>query len=260
MDENSLFEKLISNQYTLEDKKNSTLEFVLDNHRTLAKKSFWMYKKLKSLGSNLEDTSNFESKYLQSWIVYYLSASLLTTNNKQLGISNNEPTLYITYHFPEYPLLGEFVNKYDILTMVASDSLWLSNFIKDEANLYNFRSPKLSSKLVRAFKERKSILAMFDYCYETSRSITSNFLGIEVKTPYAILILAKRHNYKVKFIYDNNGFYIKECPEDNYLALTQTINNLITERIYKNPAQWLLWPSLDTRWTFNDEKIYNTSL
>ena len=256
INEKKLIEQLLFDELSNENKKIITVDFVMNNYEKLSKKSLWVLNKLISMGVNFNKIENFRANFYRSWVLYYLNASSVNKQACQINFNHDTPTLYLTFHFPKYPLLMNFANTHDLLIIVANDSIWMSHFIENKSNLYNFRAKKLSSKLPDAFRKKKSILAMFDYCYESSRYITSNFLGINVKSPYAILLLAKRFNYKIKFLSYSNGFNADTCSFENISMLTQDINNLISEEIYNHPSNWLLWASLDTRWLLNDENIY----
>lgn len=221
----------------------------------LIKKALWSYyhfiKKIDFPFVELD----FEKHFATNWERFNQYA----TSDKKLpeNPTLNNGTLYLCWHFPEYPLLLKSIAKGDILILVADNSEWIVNSISEE-KIYNFKESSFNSKLIHALKRKIPIICMFDYYYSSSKYIISDFLGYPSKTPYGIIKLALLFEYSINLITDNkdtSGILINDIGLNSLQKTIDFINKKIETAILEIPSRWLLWPSIDNRWQNVDYEL-----
>ena len=198
---------------------------------------------------------DFEKHFANSWEQFNQYA--ISDKKTPEDFTLNNATLYLCWHFPEYPLLLKSVAKSDMLILVADNSEWIINSISEE-KIYNFRESNFKSKLIHSFKKRIPIICMFDYYYSSSKYIISNFLGYPSKTPYGVIKLALLFEYSISLITDKKETSIIPVNEIDLNSLQKTIdfiNKKIETSILEIPSRWLLWPSIDNRWQNVDYEL-----
>jgi hypothetical protein len=239
--------------WTINEQQKECMQFLAGYH-ALARKASWAYNHYLRVTGNHPDSdpSSFIEQYLQSWCDFLLNAATGHTlrDIKEPPLNYNHQLL-IGWHCPEYPLWLPYASRHDILVLIARPDTWMSKIVGGK-HLYFFRAQKLSSTLPRAFREGKPVFAMMDYCYNETVSINADFLGYPAKTPAGLLYLAQRYKYEIVFLTMRGRLGIaKDCfPADSYQIeeCAVRINKLIENEILRQPARWLLWPSVDNRW------------
>lgn len=216
------------------------------------------YRFVRRHGSVVYDR-HFKSKFIDSWcqfIINAISGATPTAAASDVQAGNcfdchDRPTLYLCWHFPEYPLIMERLIEKRIVTVVAKNAAWMQRLHECDLTA-NFRSVSGRHKLHKHFKYRSSILAMIDYCYEETKSEITPFLGVLCRTPAGIIRRCMLLNYRIVVISCEEGCFIAEEinnreNRDNINHVLTEINSRVSVRISRNPARWLLWPSLASR-------------
>lgn len=225
---------------------SSRYQSISEDELKLADKALWAYYHfIKRTDARLVEI-DFKSNYLKSCQDFSFNA---ISSNTTVNLSFDSNTLYLCWHYPEYPILIRSFPKHDILVLIADDANWITDILPDDV-VFNFRKPSLSKKLINAFRQGIPVGCMFDYCYPTSKSLLSNFLGYPSRTPFGIIKLACMFNYSIVLItYEDQFRFERVSSESNsYPILIDSINKKIENAILKCPSRWLLWPSINNRW------------
>lgn len=191
----------------------------------------------------------FHGAFLDAWVEYYLYAAH-ARQVPDLPFELRPRTIWFTCHQPEIPLMFPLIRARGILSLLAQTPDWMVDRI-GPANLLAFREVGASVRLLRAFQEGRSIGAMLDYCYDETRAVTAPFLGFECRTPAGLLTLACRFEYDLALLDVSEGvpkiLSLRPAtgPVEHLAAL---LNAELSAIIWREPARWLLWPSLDRRW------------
>lgn len=216
----------------------------------LAKKAQWAYYHFLRRSEVEEVEESFMEGYLRSWFEFYRNASIASGKSID-NIDCYEKSLFVLWHFPEYPLLTQFVAEHNILALVADRSDWMTQAMGEE-NQYHFRNGQLSTKLIAALKNGRPVCAMLDYHYDTSKHVWSNFMSYPARTPFGIIKLAQLHGYTIKLVSKREAeLGIITQIDTSLFSLQEIIDNInhqIEKEILLHPSQWLLWPSIDRRW------------
>lgn len=164
----------------------------------------------------------------------------------------SKPYLFILWHFPEYPLLMPRLIERRILTLTAQDSMWLAP-LRDAGLSFNFRCQKSLRPLVDTFKRKQSLAAMLDHHYPGTRSRLVGFMSSLCRTPSGIIELAMQYDYNIALITVESGQSssqdIQYTKGESVDAVLCRLNDEITRSILLDPYRWLLWPSLNSRFS-----------
>lgn len=217
-------------------------------NESLARKAQWCYSHVVN-SFDSANSSNLEQGFLAGWIEYYLGAAglraLLTPTWRM-----SSATLYVCWHMPEYPRVLEWVVKQDALILAAREAAWMRR-IAGKQGMANFMSGERFA-IIEAIRESRSIVTMLDYWYAGTRSVESRFLGSNCYTACGIVQLALNNGYSICLLSISADGRVTEEPmpiSSNLQALIDAINAGLSQCIMEDPARWLLWPSLDRRWS-----------
>lgn len=191
----------------------------------------------------------FVAGYLDSCYRNAIQAAETAPSTLKVSLEGGSRVLYLCWHFRDYPCIRAAVLARNALILVAKDA----DFMKDLADAgltFNFRTSKSMFNLLRAMRNGRPIVAMFDYCYEGTRQDVIEFLSYPVKTPTGILRLAHMFGYEARVIGPVGGGVgtvgvFREIKDERKSALA--INSCIGNNILQNPVEWLMWPALDQR-------------
>ena len=231
-------------------KQNELWEEFKPSMTTFARKAEWAYRHYLKKTHQTNFEQNFKDDFLNSWYQFYLN-TIYRVEQFEPPNENLQKTVFIGWHFPEYPRLAEMVDQMNILVLIASEHSWLLENMKEE-NVLLFRKEGVSSKLIRALANHRPIYAMLDYCYSTSQSLDVDFLGYPAKTPFGLIKLAIKYGYQFRFVnMRDKELVIKkfEGPDQSDVHdVLEFYNKEIEAAIMEAPSRWLLWPSVDNRW------------
>ncbi|MBJ2157936.1 hypothetical protein [Variovorax sp. IB41] len=221
-----------------------------DKSSPMVRKAFKNYKIVTNrLGSGYLDESDFINGYLNSCYKNAEQAAGTAISSRAVNLEGGSKTLYLCWHFRDYPTLRPILLAHKAIILVARDADWLED-LTSAGLTFNFRSGKPISKLVREMRNGTPIVAMFDYCYEETKQEIVNFLSYPVRTPIGILKLGKLFNYEIRVlgpVKKDIGTLSHFKEINNVSALATTINSEISNAILRNPTEWLMWPALDQR-------------
>lgn len=165
--------------------------------------------------------------------------------------SRPDGMLFACWHFPEYPILLEAASRTNTLVLVASEHAWMEH-LRRQGCLLCFRSGQFSGALGRAFRARRPVFAMLDYCYESSRHVVADFLSYPARTPVGVLRLAARSDYRIGLVSVRGRTLrvVQTIPTAGRAVeeIAGDLNAGIAREILRRPARWLLWPAVTQRW------------
>jgi len=167
----------------------------------------------------------------------------------KVELGNESPTLYVIWHFPEYPLLMHHLAKRNVIVAAAQDAEWLRP-LAQVGLVANFSRMEGLIALRRACEKGQSVAMMLDFCYEGTRNRVAKFLGLPCKTPSGLIELAHRFGLGVRLISISDNLICTELvpsfvnDADDCL---EWLNTKISGCIERDPTRWLLWPSLWSR-------------
>jgi hypothetical protein len=252
VDEDALVERLAQH---LDDEIAlvSILGPVLTEYANLARKAMWAASQVASNGSAPAPDADFAADWLTAWARFYVDAATASTGGSlEIDKSDPGPDLLLTWHHPAYPLLLRALGRIEGLALLAQPCAWMSAAAGAD-NVICFRAPGSPAAITRAFASGRHIAAMIDYCYDETAFVMSPFLGLPSRTPVGVLRLASRFGYRVKVLsWAGKRPYIAASIPAAGLApdrLANEVNEVISREIVADPTSWLLWPSLDRRWT-----------
>lgn len=159
-------------------------------------------------------------------------------------------TLFLGWHFPEWPRLASFVRKLQFVVLVADEGAIIRDLLPAE-NVLNFRA-KGAFRLLREMRSGRPVYAMMDYVYPETHAITAPFLGYPVRTPGGLFALAARHRYRIAFLRPSGDTVqiadVLDPARHSVESCAEWTNALLEQAILCSPARWLLWCSLPNRW------------
>jgi hypothetical protein len=159
-------------------------------------------------------------------------------------------TLFVGWHFPEYPLLMNYGARSNVLVLIARLTVWMKDF-EPSGCLFNFREAPSAKPLVQAFRSGRCVFAMMDHCYPETASVRSRLLDHPVRTPSGALKLAERFGYDVCFLSPrSSGIKVIDTFPARELGVegsAQRINDVLGREILRDPARWLMWINLPGR-------------
>jgi lauroyl/myristoyl acyltransferase len=124
---------------------------------------------------------------------------------------------------------------------------------------YSFRGVNGHSALEHRFREGQPIVAMIDYCYEGTSHVMADFLGYPARTPTGVFAFARRHEYRISVMTWRDGAIVVADSFDAASASievnVQRVNTTVEREILARPERWLLWPSVDRRWSGVDYEL-----
>lgn len=215
----------------------------------LLRKSYWCYLQVRQnfdLGPLLS-IDEFGDQQVDAFSVYYqLGAQFSLLPSSEY----TERILHVGWHFPEYPMLVSRLHGKGCHFLLAEATRWLGlipieNRIMFRSGLGDLR------KLYRTFRDGIPIACMLDYCYDGTQYIESSFLGSQCRTPIGALHLAKEHGYTVKLWKNPHEVDVSvDLQSTDVVMAAAAINQAIGSQIALDPARWLLWASLDRRWSW----------
>ena len=223
-----------------------------DEHEQLARKARWALERARARGCSFERTASFEEGYLAAWSDFYLYAAHAHGGARLLAPDVEPGTVYLTWHMPEYPLLLGHLRRFAPLVLIAQDADWMTRSLGEE-NLLPFRPQLDMSRLAEGLAARRPIAAMIDYCYDETRHVETPFLGYPARTPSGLFVLAARCDYAVCVAGVRDGVAVElvrldPVPSDP-VECAAAVNTAVESEICADPSRWLLWPSVDRRWS-----------
>ncbi|ANP90593.1 hypothetical protein BA011_32315 (plasmid) [Rhizobium leguminosarum] len=213
------------------------------------RQAFWVYTQVcRRLEMPIRKT--FETEYLNSWAEYYFYAA----GAKRCSGSNDFPPkrIYLAWHQPEAPRLMAWIARLGALTLLAQQARWMVDLM-GEGNTLLFRSRGSLARLMRSLKGGQPVACMFDYCYAETASVDAMFLGFSSRTPSGLLTLAARFGYELVLVsyLDGDARIVAtvDAAGQPPKELASLINHHLQQQILRDPSRWLLWPSLNSRWS-----------
>lgn len=226
--------------------------FAMD-YKALARKAAWAYSHYRKRAGCIEyDRKDFINSHLDAWAEFLVSAASVDCSglNGQPILVDESPSLYVLWHFPNYPIFSAQVVICGGLVLVARVAPWMKP-LSEAGLLFPFRN-RSAIGLLRACKQGRPLFAMMDYCYDETSSMDIPFLGYPARTPIGILKLAQRFCYRIRIVCekDKQPFFREIGPisELSLQDLATNINAEIQAEILRDPPSWLLWASVDRRW------------
>lgn len=223
---------------------------IAEAYGSLARKAVWMVDHLRRRGVSLAPVAAEE--HIVAWHGFVASAAAALRGDGNRAEIGRHPTVYLSYHHSSYPLLARSVLEAGVHVLVARDVPWLQAI---GGRLINFM--ERPGDVLRACQRGDSVFAMMDYCYEKTRSARYiSFLSYPARTPTGILSLARRYGLGVTLL-THDGKVDGQVERDVVRGMTVDelalwINRRIEERVTSEPAQWLMWASLDRRFQHVD--------
>lgn len=193
----------------------------------------------------------FENRFLDALADFMLNTSTLAAELPYENAPDLPRTLYVSWHFPEYPLGVPEMIRRNALQLVARHAGWMDPMAAAGC-MHVFKTDKQSSAIPRAFREGRAVFAMMDYFYEGGVNVEADFFGLPARVPAGVLKLAERFDYRVCFLSKRPGciagideFSVKATGIE---AAARRINARLEAEILRDPARWLLWPNAASRW------------
>ena len=185
---------------------------------------------------------------------FLINAACLHNENIMVDLKDvlhDEKVIYINWHYPEYPLIYNWVISNNVICLLARHAAWMNKLIESDCAIL-FREQGSRRKLLKCLQDGRPVIAMLDFCYPETRSNLSKFLTYPVNTPSGLLGLAKKFGYTLKFISirSNTIKIIKTITINNLSidSIVKIVDKVIEHEIMMNPERWLLWSSVDSRW------------
>ncbi len=198
---------------------------------------------LANLGVEVLPSGEFIGQQVEARADFLLNASFASERPCEIK-ADVRKTLFVGWHFPEFPLAIVHGSKHDVLTLIARQAQWMDKF-ESTGCLFNFQSSQTALALARRFAAGQCVFAMMDYCYEETSWVPARLLGQMVKVPAGVLKLACRFDYRIAFV-SLRGDSI--CEVDSFAAKdsgidgsAQRINDTLEQEILRTPPRWLLW-------------------
>jgi hypothetical protein len=246
--EDILIRKLTEENNSI-NRKELIKEFLISEIFPLTKKILWAFDEIKKVNpilSNIDNTKFINEFYERQFEFYENILKVGSLKKNKIDFSR---TVLFSYHFSKYPFIANFLDTDNIKILVARNSFWIQN-IFNSSNLINFRESG-KFQIIKSFIKGETFFSMFDYNYQETRSIKSNFLSISSNTPIGLIELTKKYDYKLKILgVENFEITVTEIKtkDKSVQELADELNNVLSLKIINNPSDWLLWPSIDRRW------------
>lgn len=223
-------------------------------NQALTKKVRWVWEIVCEAASSPTFAAEFDAHaWLCAWADFYLCAATQWREARQTappGLPDQTGSLIIGWHHPSWPRLAQECGRLGALAIVARQSEWLNCVF--HSNMVVLGDVDMRSRLEAACVAGQPIAAMLDYCYDHTRSVEwSTFLGRQCRTPSGIFSYVARHDYNVAVMApETDGWHVACQFESGHTSrCVDLVNAKLTEMIAEDPSQWLLWPSLDRRWS-----------
>lgn len=238
----------------------AALQGVVRRYGPLAKKAAWSARQTGLVNGLDGPALEFETEWLLGNCRYYVCAARSYAGDCVVcDLPDSSPAVYLTWHHPSYPLLLPQAAQHDGIMLLAQQSAWMARVLGDECCVY-FRSRTGTTAIKNAFASGRSVFAMFDYCYDETRSFSATFLGRPCRTPAGLLVYAQRFGYPIRVISwrsRHDPVVVAEVdsavPDPGQLAAE--VNAALSAEIVRSPADWLMWPSLDRRWVLEEMPV-----
>lgn len=202
--------------------------------------------------SNRRVDRNFRPKFVRAWSAFTRNAlshiGPARPDVIAVELQAAAPTLYVLWHFPEYPLLMGNLLGQNVTVAVAQDSEWLRPLAR-VGLAANFNRTGGLMALRRACEKRQPVAMMLDYCYEGTRHRVADFLGLPCKTPSGLIEVSLRLGYAICLVSSSDlSIRVEQVPpHQDVNDCIHWLNARISEHIERDPTRWLLWPSLNSR-------------